>query len=68
MLVERLVRTLEIFPGLLCGLVERQKLIPWGHSDSGLQGLAGSVECRPGFGVLLLQEVAFLARYRHFTG
>jgi hypothetical protein len=68
MFVEGLVRTLEVRPSPFGGLIERQKLIPWGHSDSRLQGLAGGVECSIGFGILLLQEVAFLAGHRHFLG
>ena len=64
MLVEGLVRMLQVRPGSLGGLVERQKFVPWGHSDSRLQGLAGGVERSPGFGMLLLEEVMFLAGHR----
>jgi len=66
--VERLAGTLETRPSFLCGLVERQKLIPWGNTNSCLQGSEGSVECHPGFGVLLLKQVAFLAGHRDLKG
>lgn len=65
MSVKRFARMLEILPGLLYGLVKRQVFTPWGHSDSFLQGSASRVKCRPGFGMLLAQEVAFWTGFRH---